>query len=507
MKRIEANLLRVSVLLLMLSVLLQVGPIGLAAEGEGPLEEALTHVREGNYSLADEKCREAIAADPDTECYARIMLAECYASQGSLQDALREAARALEKAGEDPVDAEGAVAAERAMDRFRRAQGRLNQVDALLDNAIVVNASQEEVAWARVRVAEEFVRVGGDATAIRHYGALVEARPQDAELMGRCVGGLTTLWVRLKGHDGARRRLHRIAADHPRTAAAAFAVSRVAGIEESQGRRESAVSLYKAVADEFPGSLAARDALEGLLGIYDRTGESHEALSVAERIPREYPESDSALRAVWTLGRIWESTGSVDEAFATFAPLAREHPGSRLAKHCLENLCRVSALRGRVKEALLTVEDLASEYPDADWRSSGVAQFYSREGEKLARKGDLRAAIGCWEKTARYEASDMWHAEAITRIAVSWGALKEYEKAREAMERVLASDLYAFRERHLVALEYIASTHCQQGQGEEALEVLGRALQLAEREGKLARQEAIRADIRRVEEKLSANTD
>ena len=384
MKRTKANLLSASIAVMIVTALLCAGPNGFAAEGEGPLEEALTHIRERNYALAEQRCQEAMAADPDTECYARIMLAECYASQGLFQDAAAEATVARQKARLIPAETEIVTAmAQKAIERFTRAEEQLSRTAADLETAL---ASGRKIVEARTGLGDALALFGRDQEAIEQYLAVVDGYPRESEVMRHSIGRLAILWQRGEGPEAAMANLQGIVAAYPGTPAAAFAMCGTAGIEESGGRSDSAVALYKAVASEFAGSIPARDALEGLLGLYERAEDFQEATAIADRILREYPRSSAAVRAAGVIFTLVHRRLHIQQATDALKSIADDYPETSLAPQCLVLLAELDRQEHRLDQAIGIAERLRREYSFNPVAQSAIEQVRDayRTGINLA---------------------------------------------------------------------------------------------------------------------------
>ncbi len=506
MRRSGTSLMPLWVVVVMAAALVYSAPGSRAGEVEVTpaktlLDKALRDFEKREDALAEEACKRVIAIYPGRECEARLILAEVYYAQGRFENAMEQVQRAYERAQWDG-DAEGAAAALEAMGRFATREQHLCLRAAELENAMSAGPEKQGID-AQIELGDLLAAWGRTKQGIAHYRAVVDKYPDRAESVGRAMAKLQHIYVREEGAEVAVSKLTAILVTHLGTEAEACAGYEIGRVYESEGQDQRAIAHYTNVPGRFPDSPFAPMALEGILGIYKRTRQFLDAINTAQKIIDTYPASDSALRAVEKLGEIYAELGTLEEAMVTFRSIIRHDPESAVALRSLEVLCELYAEAGRLAEAVAMLDAARSEYPDKDWRSSRLAGIYYQHGRELRLKGQKASAVSWWEKEVSLQDNATLRAEAIIRIGIAYTALREYQKARAALQVIIDSDARGFRERHLLAQDVIASSYWHEGDLENALKSYEKELDMARRRGQTDQEKVIRGSIEKLKTELS----
>ncbi len=169
------------------------------------LAQAQSALEEGEYTVAEDACRRALAAAPDIECYARLMLSDIYGTQGLFEQALEQARKARQAAATEPVDTEGGEAAGKAIEFLTRAEERVNVASTQLRETLASKMEPEAMAVASGRLADHLLVAGRTEDVLSAYSAAVAGyvdavakRHERAPVMARQLGRLA-LAYRLQG--------------------------------------------------------------------------------------------------------------------------------------------------------------------------------------------------------------------------------------------------------------------------------------------------------------------
>jgi len=471
-----------------------------AQRGRELLDSALEQMAAGQYDRAQHICWEAIQILGEMEFEGRLVLAEIYAAQGLFEEAQRQAARACVAA---QTEQEGARA-QAALERYGKAQRRLERrTSELGGQAQDPAAGEQEAIQVAVGLIDALSIAGRSEEAAAKCRELLGRFPDSSEAATRGLSRLRLLRLRQEGPEAAVSELEAIIAAHPGMAVEGYATYYIGQIHEAGGELDTAVARYEEAASKLQGTAGAPAALERILETQRRAGQFDEAVETANRIIMQYPQSPSALRAIEKTGQVLLSLGRLEEAKTTFTSVMQRDPESPIALRSLEVMCEIYAEADRLAEADQVVETVRLEHADRDWRSSRLADIYYWHGQKMHRNGEKLSAISWWEREALLEKDPALSVETVIRIAFTYSALGQHVRARETMSRVLESSEQAFREKHLLAQDYIAGTYLREGKLELALQAYERALGIAKHVGHARAEADISGAIERLKGQLS----
>ena len=138
----------------------------------------------------------------------------------------------------------------------------------------------------------------------------------------------------------------KVAADYPRSRAAARAVLLAAGSLFAEGKYADAKTQFERFAREYGNSPLMAQALLGSAACQDALGKTNEAITAYNNLIRQYPGENVVSQARFALGRLYEAQNDPEKARTQFEEVARANPYGGIGS-----------------EAGMRVEELNLKYP------------------------------------------------------------------------------------------------------------------------------------------------
>jgi len=338
----------------------QEAPLGPA---QSLLQEALEHVYNSEYELAEQACEEVIASYPEHEYDARLMLAEVYWAQGRLTEAIEQAKQALDKVTRlYPDDSQRIAEAQAGVNRLREAQENFT-----------------------VRIAE--------------YQQIIQQQPGSAAALDAQyrLGGVYAICFK---YDQAIAQFTNLIKEHPKSAEAIKAFSALQGVLAQAERSQEALTvLPELVRTHWPGSA---QMLLKLCQFYRNQGKLGQAIPLAETIAASFPQSIQVPKALLIATRGYRQVGKLADAQAAAEKLVADYSNSTDVMEALEHLIAIYDVREGPEAAGAKLRALAVEHPDT--------KVATATGEVIGQ-----AAASCYKKGLSLGGEDKY-AQAIVQF-------------------------------------------------------------------------------------------
>jgi len=138
----------------------------------------------------------------------------------------------------------------------------------------------------------------------------------------------------------------KVAADYPKSRAAARAVLLAAGSLFAEGKYTEAKAQFDRFTREYGNSPLMAQALLGSAASLDALGKTNEAITAYNNLIRQYPGENVVSQARFALGRLYETQNDPEKARTQFEEVARANPYGGIGS-----------------EAGMRVEELNLKYP------------------------------------------------------------------------------------------------------------------------------------------------
>jgi TolA-binding protein len=145
----------------------------------------------------------------------------------------------------------------------------------------------------------------------------------------------------------------KVAADYPKSQAAARAVLLAAGALFTEGKYTESKAQFDRFTRDYGNNPLMGEALLGSAACLDALGKTNEALTAYSDLVRRHPGESVIPQARFALARLYESQNDVQKARSEFEEVARANPYSSLA----------SAARIRVEEINMKYPNLVPTTP------------------------------------------------------------------------------------------------------------------------------------------------
>ncbi len=376
------------------------------------LQEALEHVYNSEYELAEQACEQVIASYRGHEYDARLMLAAVYQAQGRLTEAIEQAQLALAKVTRlYPDDSQRITAAQGALSRLVKAQSSFSEQLAQYQRIIEQQPNTGQALNAQYRMGCVYAFYFKYDQAIAQFANLIKEHPRSAEAI-KAFSILQMVFVQAGRPQEALTVLPELVMTH--CSGNPQMLLELCQFYRNQGKLGQAVPLAETIAASFPESAAAPGALLVAAGGYRLVGRLDYAQAAAERVVTDYPDSDEVTRALQHLLSIYEAHEGLEAAGAKLWALAAKYPDTKVATATGEIMTQVAG--GRYEEGV---------------RLGGEERY-----EEAAAM--LREAIHLAPPEAWIAAKAQWE---LTQLAQTHPIIREVEILPARFERVSPTGL------------------------------------------------------------------
>ncbi len=376
------------------------------------------------------------------------------------------------QAAADLLGEEQAIATNPSSGYFQRLgavyEKRARQVEQSAADAV---AAAEKVR--RQQLARDFTRRAGDAYLMIVRAKLSAGESDYPDAMWHAID----LYDRAANAIGAAAALEVFVSDHAADPIAPEALLRLAGIYESTGQADKAISAYNRLRGAYPKSIASAKAVLPLAGLLEK---SPQTTPLARRALAELvDDADAAKRspddyraALFELGSLCYRAGDVKDATLRLEQFVSQFPRDDRAGEAMFVLgeCHLLSARPTSDAAQLAsgVDDITSTSKELE-RTAGerkqhlakAAEMFARCGETYSSQpptrdadrryqmlaelrradcayelGDYANAIASYQVTATRWADEPVALAASVQVVNAYRALNKLDEARTANERV-----------------------------------------------------------------------
>ncbi|HXG33840.1 MAG TPA: tetratricopeptide repeat protein [Bryobacteraceae bacterium] len=291
------------------------------------------------------------------------------------------------------------------------------------------------------------------ATAVRHFDAAAMALEDNALALwqyGHCL-------MQLRRPEGAAAVFERLRALRPQDRAAVYNLA--LALYESGRAREAVAVLEPLLATERPDS----DVMSLAAAALEAAGQTPRAVSLLQQAVRLYPAEE--------------------RHYVDLAVICLEHDAPNLALEVLEaglrslpQSSRLYAMRGVVNGQLARFAQAESDFeraaqlePEKGFGQVGLSVVLQRLGRDEEAATKLREYL---RQDPRDAGANWMLAQVLVRSGTAPGT-REFQEAREALERAVSSDPKLVPARTL-----LGKLHLQAGETEKAIRELEQAIEL-----------------------------
>jgi TolA-binding protein len=212
-----------------------------------------------------------------------------------------------------------------------------------------VQLSLGHKAWAWFETNKKQALVGAGAVVV--LGAIVSFyfyhQDEQERAAAEALSGVALSQVTgARGGAEPAAAYLKVAADYPKSSAAARALLMAAGSLFSDGKYTEAKAQFDRFGREYGSSPFMGQALLGSAACQDALGKTNEALTAYNDLIRQRPGENFVPQAHFALGRLYEAQNDPEKARSHFEQVASGNPYSSLGS-----------------EARIRVEELNSKYP------------------------------------------------------------------------------------------------------------------------------------------------
>jgi TolA-binding protein len=197
---------------------------------------------------------------------------------------------------------------------------------------------------------------------------------------------------------------------------------------------EMAVEAYRDFLDEFPASRLSETARYRMAEAYYAADRYQEALNVYTAFLSEYPSSDLTDQALLGIGQCYYFLGDLKNSEKTLEKLLAQERAGKTAAGAKYYLASVYEKREDLERARELLTDMLGERPPGEY----AAFAHMKLGDVRRAGGDLSGAAESYLESASAADEKRLAGEALLRAAEVYFDMKEFSKATDLCERVLA---------------------------------------------------------------------